>query len=59
MSETKLPSQVRFLQELLKTMEMALNEKDIKGLDGLFQHGASMTRRFIDGKEGPLDPVWK
>jgi hypothetical protein len=59
MSEAETPSQVRFMQELLKTMEMALNDKDIKGLNGLFEHGASMTRRFIDGNEGPLDPIWK
>lgn len=59
MSEPEIPSQVRFLQELLSTMEMTLNDKDIKGLNALFEHGASMTRRIIDGQEGPLDPVWK
>lgn len=59
MSEEKTASQVRFMEELLKTMEMALCDKDIKALEGLFQHGASMARRFIDGKEGPLDPTWK
>ena len=59
MSEAETPSQVRFMQELLKTMEMALNDKDIAALEGLFRHGASMARKFIEGQDVPLDPAWK
>lgn len=56
---SKKETQARFFEQLLQTLQMTLNDRDLKSLESLFQHGASMSRRVLDGKEGPIDPSWK
>lgn len=47
-------TQVLFMEQLLKTLHMTLDGRDIQGMEIVFAQGASMARRIIEGKEGPL-----
>lgn len=59
MSEHATNAQAQLLEFIVKGLQSSLQERDLEALEGLFRHGENMTRRILDGKEGPVHPDWK
>lgn len=51
-------NQARMLELVIQSLEQSLKERDLDALEGLFKQGAALTRRLLDGAEGPLHADW-
>lgn len=58
MTEQTPNTQAVALELIIRGLEQSLKERDLESLQGLFNQGAAMTRRLLDGAEGPLHADW-